>query len=155
MRDHIAHPYMANSVPAIQQEMLDAIGVDSIETLFSQIPLDHRTQRPIDLPPALTEVQLRRHVLDILAKNKTVEDNLNFLGAGVWQHHVPAACDEVVRRNEWPTSVFGEPSSDHGRNQACSSSAASLANCWSSTWLRCRCVAGVWLPAMHSGWPRA
>ena len=118
MRDHIAHPYMANSVPAIQQEMLDAIGVDSIETLFSQIPPDHRTQRPIDLPPALTEVQLRRHVLDILAKNKTVEDNLNFLGAGVWQHHVPAACDEVVRRNEWLTSVFGEPSSDHGRNQA-------------------------------------
>jgi glycine dehydrogenase subunit 1 len=53
-----------------------------------------------------------------LSKNRTAEQNLNFLGAGTWQHHVPAACDEVVRRNEWLTSVFGEPSSDHGRNQA-------------------------------------
>lgn len=118
MRDQHPHPYMANSVPAIQQEMLDSIGVDSIEALFAQIPLDHRTKRPIDLPPALTESQLRRHVVEILSKNKTAEDHLNFLGAGIWQHHVPAACDEVVRRNEWLTSVFGEPSSDHGRNQA-------------------------------------
>ncbi|WP_250007823.1 aminomethyl-transferring glycine dehydrogenase subunit GcvPA [Actinoplanes sp. M2I2] len=113
-----AHPYMANSVPEIQREMLDAIGADSIDELFSQIPADHRTQHPFDLPPALSENELTRHVIGILAKNQTVEQNLNFLGAGSWQHHVPAVCDEVVRRNEWLTSVFGEPSSDHGRNQA-------------------------------------
>ena len=118
MRNHVAHPYMANSVPALKQEMLDSIGVGSIEDLFQQIPLDHRLNRPIDLPSALTESQLRRHLVSTLSKNKTCEQNLNFLGAGCWQHHVPAACDEVVRRNEWLTSVFGEPSSDHGRNQA-------------------------------------
>lgn len=118
MRNHVAHPYMANSVPALKQEMLDSIGVGSIEDLFQQIPLDHRLKRPIDLPSALTESQLRRHLVSTLSKNKTCEQNLNFLGAGCWQHHVPAACDEVVRRNEWLTSVFGEPSSDHGRNQA-------------------------------------
>lgn len=115
---HVAHPYMANSVPALKQEMLDSIGVDSIEQLFQQIPAEHRLKRPINLPPALNESQLRRHLLSILSKNKTTEQYLNFLGAGSWQHHVPAACDEVVRRNEWLTSVFGEPSSDHGRNQA-------------------------------------
>ncbi|NHE67668.1 aminomethyl-transferring glycine dehydrogenase subunit GcvPA [Rhodococcus sp. D-46] len=113
-----AHPYMANSVPAVQTEMLEAIGVTDIAELFEQIPLDHRTTRPLDLPPALSEGELRRHLLSTLAKNRTCEQNLNFLGAGLWQHHVPAACDEVVRRNEWLTSVFGEPSSDHGRNQA-------------------------------------
>ncbi|MDY0976499.1 aminomethyl-transferring glycine dehydrogenase subunit GcvPA [Massilia sp. CFBP9012] len=118
MRDHTAHPYMANSVPAIKQEMLDAIGAGSIEELFAQIPHDHRTTHRFDLPPALTESELRRHLTGILSRNRTVEDNLNFLGAGVWQHHIPAAVDEVVRRNEWLTSVFGEPSSDHGRNQA-------------------------------------
>ncbi|WBS00680.1 aminomethyl-transferring glycine dehydrogenase subunit GcvPA [Pseudoduganella sp. SL102] len=112
------HPYMANSVPEIQREMLAAIGAESLDQLFSQIPAAHRTTRPIDLPPALTESELRRHLVEILSKNRTAEQNLNFLGAGVWQHHVPAACDEVVRRNEWLTSVFGEPSSDHGRNQA-------------------------------------
>jgi len=113
-----AHPYMANSVPAVQTEMLEAIGVTDIAELFEQIPLDHRTTRPLDLPPPLNEGELRRHLLSTLAKNRTCEQNLNFLGAGLWQHHVPAACDEVVRRNEWLTSVFGEPSSDHGRNQA-------------------------------------
>lgn len=118
MSNHVAHPYMANSVPALKQEMLDSIGVDSIEELFQQIPEGHRLQRPINLPPALNESELRRHLVSTLSKNKTCEQNLNFLGAGCWQHHVPAACDEVVRRNEWLTSVFGEPSSDHGRNQA-------------------------------------
>ncbi|MEC4722714.1 aminomethyl-transferring glycine dehydrogenase subunit GcvPA [Noviherbaspirillum sp. CPCC 100848] len=118
MKETIAHPYMANSAPALKREMLDAIGAKSIEELFQQIPADHRLKSPINLPPALTESQLRRHLVDTLSKNKTCEQNLNFLGAGCWQHHVPAACDEVVRRNEWLTSVFGEPSSDHGRNQA-------------------------------------
>lgn len=118
MNQTVPHPYMANSVPAIKQVMLDAIGASSIEELFQQIPRDHRIKRPVSLPPALTESQLRRHLVATLSKNKTCEQNLNFLGAGCWQHHVPAACDEVVRRNEWLTSVFGEPSSDHGRNQA-------------------------------------
>lgn len=129
MNHPVAHPYMANSVPALKQEMLASIGAGSIDELFQQIPLDHRLKRPIDLPPALTENQLRRHLTATLAKNRTCEQNLNFLGAGCWQHHVPAACDEVVRRNEWLTSVFGEPSSDHGRNQAWFESAASSASC--------------------------
>lgn len=118
MTQAVAHPYMANSVPAIQREMLDAIGVDSIAELFQQIPDDHRMARPLELPPALSESELRRHLVATLAKNRSCETNLSFLGAGCWQHHVPAACDEVVRRNEWLTSIFGEPSSDHGRNQA-------------------------------------
>jgi glycine dehydrogenase subunit 1 len=118
MNENTAHPYMANSVAAIKKEMLDSIGASSIEDLFVQIPADHRIKSPVNLPPALSENELRRHLVKTLSKNQTVEQNLNFLGAGIWQHHVPAACDEVVRRNEWLTSVFGEPSSDHGRNQA-------------------------------------
>lgn len=118
MRDVSAHPYMANSVPAIQQAMLDSIGVATVEELFVQIPQDHRFTRALNLPPALSECELRRHLTGILSKNSSTEDNLSFLGAGIWQHHVPAAVDEIVRRNEWLTSIFGEPSSDHGRNQA-------------------------------------
>lgn len=118
MQDVSPHPYMANSVPAIQQEMLNSIGVTSVEELFVQIPDDHRLARPLNLPSALSERELQRHLTEILAKNSTTEHNLNFLGAGMWQHHVPAAVDEIVRRNEWLTSIFGEPSSDHGRNQA-------------------------------------
>ncbi|TCP41250.1 glycine dehydrogenase subunit 1 [Tamaricihabitans halophyticus] len=117
MTEHVAHRYMANSVPAIKQEMLDAIGAGSVAELFDQVPAGHRLAYPLELPPALSESELRRHLVETLSKNRTTEQYLNFLGAGCWQHHVPAAVDEVVRRNEWLTSVSGEPSSDHGRNQ--------------------------------------
>jgi glycine dehydrogenase subunit 1 len=113
------HPYMANSVPAIKQEMLDAIGAPSVEALFGQIPERHRLREPLPLPPALSsEVELHRHLRDTLARNVDCETNLSFLGGGCWQHHVPAICDEVVRRSEFVTPVWGTSSSDYGRNQA-------------------------------------
>jgi glycine dehydrogenase subunit 1 len=110
---------MANSVPELKREMLEAIGAASIEELFSQIPESHRLRGELDLPPALTsEVELARHLRETLARNESCEGNLSFLGAGCWQHHVPAVCDEIVRRSEFVTPVWGTPSSDYGRNQA-------------------------------------
>ena len=115
----MAHPYMANSTPQAQREMLDAIGAGSVEELFRQIPAGHRMASALRLPPALSsEVALERHLRELLSKNTNCEQALNFLGAGCWQHYVPAACQEIVRRREWLTSVFGSPMSDHGRNQA-------------------------------------
>ena len=114
-----AHPYMANSTEALERELLDAVGAGSVEELFAQIPAEHRLTGELELPPALTsEVELRRHLLDLLARNESCERNLSFLGGGIWQHHVPAVVDEIVRRSEFVTPVWGTPSSDHGRNQA-------------------------------------
>jgi glycine dehydrogenase subunit 1 len=113
------HPFMANSVAAIKREMLDAIGADSPEELFEQIPADHRTQHAFALPPALrSESELRRHLLAILKRNESCETNLSFLGGGCWQHHVPAICDEIAGRSEFLTPVWGTAASDLGRNQA-------------------------------------
>lgn len=113
------HPFMPNSVPAIQKEMLDSLGIDSVEPLFSQIPADHRLVQALDLPEALSsESELRRHMTGLLSKNRSCEEALSFLGGGCWQHHVPAVCDEIVRRSEFLTPVWGTPSSDIGRNQA-------------------------------------
>jgi glycine dehydrogenase subunit 1 len=110
---------MANSVPAVKQEMLDAIGASSIEELFVQIPDRHRLRSGLSLPPALaSELELARHLRQTLARNESCEANLSFLGAGCWQHYVPAICDEIVRRSEFVTPVWGTPSSDYGRNQA-------------------------------------
>lgn len=115
----VAHPWMANALPDIKQDMLKEIGARNIEELFAQIPADHRLARPLDLPPALfSEAALKRHLNDLLHKNVTCERNLNFLGAGCWQHHVPAVVDEIVGRTEFLTPVWGSPQSDHGRNQA-------------------------------------
>ena len=85
-----AHPYMANSAPALKQELLEATGASSVEELFEQIPADHRLQGGLNLPPALSsEVDLRRHLVEQLHKNTSCEDALSFLGGGCWQHHVP------------------------------------------------------------------
>src|SRR5919198_18820 len=110
---------MANSVAEIKQEMLDVIGASDIEELFQQIPDRHRLRGDLPLPPALdSEIALQRQLRETLVRNDTCEENLSFLGAGCWQHHVPAVCDEVVRRSEFVTPVWGTPSSDYGRNQA-------------------------------------
>jgi glycine dehydrogenase subunit 1 len=114
-----AHPWMANSTAVAKQSMLEAIGASSIDDLFAQIPADHRIGRPLDLEPALvSETALQRHLLELVARNRDCEANLSFLGAGCWQHHVPAVCDEIAQRSEFTTSVFGTAQSDKGRNQA-------------------------------------
>jgi glycine dehydrogenase subunit 1 len=115
----MTHPYMANSAPELRQELLDAVGIDDPEELFVQIPADHRLKRPLDLPPALpAEGDLQRHLTRTLSRNVDCEQAISFLGGGVWQHHVPAVCDELAQRTEFVTSEWGTPASDHGRNQA-------------------------------------
>lgn len=113
------HPYMANSAPGLFQELLDEVGVEDVEELFAQIPLEHRIAGTLELPPALrSEATLSRHLRSTLARNADCEQNLSFLGGGCWQHHVPAVCDEIAHRTEFLTPVWGTPSSDVGRNQA-------------------------------------
>ncbi len=114
-----AHPWMANALPDIKQAMLQEIGAKSIAELFEQIPADHRLKKPLKLPRQLkSEAELKRHLVGTLSRNGTCEQYLNFLGAGCWQHHVPAVVDEIVGRTEFLTPVWGSPQSDHGRNQA-------------------------------------
>lgn len=113
------HPYMASATEHDRQLMLGAIGVDDVDELFEQVPADHIVDAVPDLGPALSdEASLVRHLSTILSRNDSCEEMLNFLGAGTWQHHVPAICEEVWTRSEFLTSVWGTPSSDHGRNQA-------------------------------------
>jgi glycine dehydrogenase subunit 1 len=114
-----AHPYMASSPPELLQELLDAVGVADAEELFAQIPAEHRMAGDLRLPRALrSEAELSRHLRTTLARNATCEERLSFLGGGVWQHHVPAVCDEIAQRTEFLTPVWGTPASDVGRNQA-------------------------------------
>jgi glycine dehydrogenase subunit 1 len=115
----MAHPYMPNSTPHARESMLAAVGVDDVEALFEQIPADHRLSRPLDLPPGIrSEATLDRRMRTLLSRNRSTSDAINFLGAGLWQHHVPAVCDEIAGRSEFLTNVWGTPSSDVGRNQA-------------------------------------
>ena len=114
-----AHPFMPNSTAEARAALLAEIGASDVEDLFAQIPDAHRLKGPIGLPPAaMSEAALTREMHEMLSRSRSCEDMLSFLGGGVWRHHVPAVCDEIVRRSEFLTPVWGTPSSDHGRNQA-------------------------------------
>ncbi len=113
------HPYIPNSVPEVKAKMLEKIGVKDMEELYQEIPESLRLKREMDLPePLLSEHALKRQVEKILSKNQNCEENVSFLGAGCWQHHVPAICDEINQRSEFLTAYAGEPYEDHGRFQA-------------------------------------
>ncbi len=115
----IVFPYIPNSVPAVKRRMLQDVGANSTEEFFQDVPEILRIKGEMKLPdPLLSECALKRHVEGILAKNRTAAECLSFLGAGCWQHHVPAVCDEVNQRSEFLTAYAGEPYEDHGRFQA-------------------------------------
>lgn len=113
------YPYIPNSVPEIKEQMLNEIGVKSIEELYTDIPENLRYKNELNLPPPLlSEHALRRHMEEIFTKNKTCEENISFLGGGCYRHQVPAVCDEINQRSEFLTAYAGEPYEDHGRFQA-------------------------------------
>ncbi len=115
----IVYPYIPNSAPAIKQAMLAEVGAASTDEFYEDIPANLRLKDKLNLPePFLSEYALKRHVEGLLNKNNSTQEYLNFLGAGCYQHHVPAVCDEVNRRGEFLTAYAGEPYDDHGRFQA-------------------------------------
>jgi glycine dehydrogenase subunit 1 len=118
-KNKVVYPYIPNSVPHIQEEMLKEIGAESIDEFFECIPEEIKLKGPLDLPaPLLSEAGLKRHIEQILSKNLTTTENISFLGGGCWNHYVPAVCDEVNQRSEFLTAYAGEPYEDHGRFQA-------------------------------------
>jgi len=118
-RKTVVHPYIPNSVPEVKEAMLREIGARDVEELYEEIPGDLRFRAPLNLPePLPAEYDLKRHVDGILKKNITCGENISFLGAGCYQHYVPAICDEINGRSEFLTAYAGEPYEDHGRFQA-------------------------------------
>lgn len=112
------HPYIPNSDPEIQQEMLREIGLKTLDDLHITIPEELKLKKTLDLPKAFgSEYELKRAVDKLINKNVSTAEYLNFLGAGCWQHYVPAVCDEVNSRAEFLSGYAGEVYNDHGRFQ--------------------------------------
>jgi glycine dehydrogenase subunit 1 len=113
------HPYIPNGEPTVRRQMLNAVGASSTLDFYEDVPEGLRFKGEMQLPDPLTsECALKRHVDGILSRNRTAGEVLSFLGAGCYQHHVPAVCDEVNQRGEFLTAYAGEPYDDHGRFQA-------------------------------------
>ena len=89
---------------ADREAMLEAIGVASVDELFRDIPESLRLDRPLALEPALSEQELVEHLSVLAAKNVSVTEELSFLGAGMYDHYVPAVVDAMLARGEFLTA---------------------------------------------------
>jgi glycine dehydrogenase subunit 1 len=92
--------YIQNT-PADASEMLKSIGVASIDALFSSIPEGVRLQKPLDIPSALPEQDLLAHLSALAARNRIFDAGRCFLGAGAYNHFVPAVVDALFSRGEF------------------------------------------------------
>jgi glycine dehydrogenase subunit 1 len=83
--------------------MLAAIGAESIDELFADVPEGVRLGRPLDLPEGKPEQEVFAHLRDLAALNVSAEDEVSFLGAGMYDHYVPALIDSILSRSEFLT----------------------------------------------------
>jgi glycine dehydrogenase subunit 1 len=99
--------------------MMQEIGIKSIDELYADIPEKYRLKKPLNIPEALSEFEVKRHVETLLSKNKTNSDMPVFLGAGCWPHYVPAVVKEIVQRSEFLTAYTPyQPEISQGMLQA-------------------------------------
>ena len=83
-----------------REEMLAKIGVESVDDLFSGIPEELRLGRPLDLPDGLSEAEVFERLKQMAARNMDADSEVSFLGAGMYDHYVPAIVEtmEIGRR---------------------------------------------------------
>src|SRR6202012_3729197 len=84
--------------------MLAKIGAADIDALFSDIPSGKRLAAPLDMPNAMSEIEVERALTRLASKNIAAGSAAFFLGAGAYRHHVPASVDHLIQRSEFLTS---------------------------------------------------
>jgi len=119
------------------------IGIESIDELYADIPKKYLLEKPLALPKALSEFEVKRHIETLLSKNKTCSDMPIFLGAGCWLHYVPAVVKEIVQHSEFLTAYTPyQPEISQGMLQAlfeyqsmiCELTSMDVANCSMYDW---------------------
>ncbi len=90
--------------PTEVEEMLFSIGMKNKAELFADIPDRLKLGRDLELGPGLTEMELNRHLKELAGKNMNLDDYPCFLGAGAYDHYIPAALDQLLLRSEFYTA---------------------------------------------------
>ncbi len=96
-------PYIPHTEEEIK-EMLDVVGLSSVEELFSDIPSDLKLNRELDLPLAKSELEVMTYMNKLANKNCSTTQNVCFLGAGAYDHYIPTIVDHIIGRSEFYTS---------------------------------------------------
>src|SRR3954447_24377168 len=92
-----------SATDADRREMLDAVGAESIDALFADVPEGVRLGRPLDLPPGKPEQEVYSDLRDLAGRQGSTEAELSFVGAGMYGHYVPALIDSILQRSEFLT----------------------------------------------------
>jgi glycine dehydrogenase subunit 1 len=98
-----SHRYIPNAGEDIR-EMLQVIGVDSIDDLFTTIPADVKLTGLLDIPGPWAEIETRRWFRGLASRNVTTVDHVSFLGGGAYAHDQPACIDQLLLRSEFLTA---------------------------------------------------
>src|SRR5260370_15835527 len=110
--------YIPNT-PEDQEMMLARLDLPSLEALLAPVPENVRLRRPLDLPPALSELDLKRVLYAMAAKNKNLDTTISFLGAGTYDHAIPSVVPHLQLRSEFVTSYTPyQPEVSQGMLQA-------------------------------------
>jgi glycine dehydrogenase subunit 1 len=92
-----------SATDADRKAMLESIGAASIDELFADIPEGVRLDRPIDLPPGKPEQEVYAYLRELASRNVSADDEITFLGAGMYDHYVPSLVDAMLSRSEFLT----------------------------------------------------
>ncbi len=92
-----------SATDADRKAMLESIGAASIDELFADIPEGVRLDRPIDLPPGKPEQEVYGYLRELASRNVSADDEITFLGAGMYDHFVPSLVDALLSRSEFLT----------------------------------------------------
>lgn len=95
--------YVLNT-QADQAAMLETIGVNSIDELFEPIPAECRLNRPLAIPPALSELDLTNEISRLAKANISPDQAVCFQGGGSYDHFIPAVVDQIAGRGEFYTA---------------------------------------------------
>ena len=110
--------FIANTDPE-REAMLDTIGIQSLDDLWDSIPASIRLNRPLDVPPALDEQNLVRHLQWISDENLHIDRSLSFLGSGIYDHYCPSVVVALAGRGEFATAYTPyQPEVSQGMLQA-------------------------------------
>jgi len=110
--------YVPNT-PEDQQAMLTRLGLSTLEDLLAPVPENVRLRRPLELPQALSEPDLKRLLNGTAAKNQNLDNWISFLGAGNYDHAIPSVVPHLQKRSEFVTSYTPyQPEVSQGMLQA-------------------------------------
>jgi glycine dehydrogenase subunit 1 len=110
--------YIPHTADDIRQ-MLETVGVTSVDDLFAEIPSSLRLQRPLALGEPLAESELLRKIRRLAAQNATADTHASFLGGGAYNHFIPAVIDQLISRSEFYTAYTPyQPEISQGTLQA-------------------------------------